>query len=109
MGFSTRARNWTPEEDAVCRELWAKGTLARHIGDKLNRTACAVRCRVSTLNIIKRQRANAYSRRHAHLQGEEWSAEWYASQQKAFANAMIDAGYEMCSGTARINSSGSTR
>ena len=49
------ARPWTPADDEVLRSLALKGVDARGIGNRLNRTADAVRSRAKRLNILIRK------------------------------------------------------
>ena len=93
---------WSPHQDDLLRDLWAKMPSKRYeIGKIMGRTPTAIGKRATKLGLKKRPHCNrdmailrAGKIRHdnpdrpLHVMGEEFSAYWWESQNRAFIRAM---------------------
>jgi hypothetical protein len=68
------ARPWTPADDEVLRSLALNGVDARGIGNRLNRTAHAVRSRAKRLNILIRKHQGSAEDKEAMGKRSTWTS-----------------------------------
>ena len=68
------ARPWTPADDEVLRSLALNGVDARGIGNRLNRTADAVRSRARRLNILIRKHRGSAEDKEAMGKRSTWTS-----------------------------------
>jgi len=68
------ARPWTPADDEVLRSLALNGVDARGIGNRLNRTADAVRSRAKRLNILIRKHRGSAEDKEAMGKRSTWTS-----------------------------------
>lgn len=96
-GAGEYPKNWTPEEDETLRAVFPAGGIKPTMSALPHRRRKAIYTRLRKLN-IKRDgwttqdgpRLAAFECKPRHCRGlEEGEREWYAAQQRAFADAML--------------------